>query len=104
MYIQICKKNETSIRTVIDTRRKMLSGLFTIKMQIIYHRIQKYYTTGKELMPDDWKRLPESKIRKLREIHEKMENSFTIIKQNAGLITNKDDLSFDVLNSEKILQ
>ena len=63
-------KDGISVLTVLDTRRKKQSGLFPVKVQIIHNRIQKYYTTGKELMPEDWQRLPESKVRKLIEIRE----------------------------------
>ena len=91
-------KDGISVLTILDTRRKKQSGLFPVKIQIIYNRFQKYYTTGKELTPEDWQRLPESKIRKLIDIREDLGSSFTIIKKNVEALANEGDFSFDALN------
>ena len=48
-------KDGISVLTILDTRRKKQSGLYPVKIQVIYNRVQKYYTTGKELTPEDWK-------------------------------------------------
>ena len=91
-------KDGISLLTVLDTRRKKQSGLYPIKIQVIHNRIQKYYTTGKELTPEDWQRLPESKVRKLIEIREDLGKSFSIIKQNVEILANESEFSFDALN------
>jgi len=91
-------KDGISVLTILDTRRKKQSGLFPIKIQVIQNRTQKYYTTGKELTPEDWQRLPESKIRKLIEIREDLGRSFSIIKQAVEALANEGGFSFDALN------
>ena len=91
-------KDGISVLTILDTRRKKQSGLYPVKIQVIHNRVQKYYTTGKELSPEDWKRLPESKVRKLIEIREDLGSSFTIIKQNVEALANEGGFSFDTLN------
>jgi len=91
-------KDGISVLTILDTRRKKQSGLYPVKIQVIYNRVQKYYTTGKELTPEDWKRLPESKVRKLIEIREDLGSSFTIIKQSVESLANEGGFSFDTLN------
>ena len=82
-------KDGISVLTILDTRRKKRSGLFPVKIQVIHNRVQKYYATGKELTPEDWRRLPESKVRKLIEIREDVGSSFSIIKQNVEKINHQ---------------
>ena len=91
-------KDGISVLTVLDTRRKKQSGLFPVKIQVVHNRVQKYYTTGKELTPEDWQRLPESKVRKLIEIREDLGSSFSSVKQNVEALANEGGFSFDALN------
>jgi hypothetical protein len=44
---------------VQDTRKIKKSGLFPVKIQVIYKRVQRYYSTGKELSPEEWTALPD---------------------------------------------
>jgi len=91
-------KDGISVLTVLDTRRKKQSGLFPVKIQVVHNRVQKYFTTGKELKPEDWQRLPESKVRKLIEIREDLGSSFSIVKQNIETLANEGGFSFEALN------
>ena len=91
-------KDGISVLTVLDTRRKKQSGLYPVKIQVVHNRVQKYYSTGKELTPEDWQRLPESKVRKLIEIREDLGSSFSSVKQNVETLANEGGFSFDALN------
>jgi integrase len=91
-------KDGISVLAVLDTRRKKKSGLYPVKIQVVHNRVQKYYSTGKELSPEDWQRMPESKIRKLIEIREDLDSSFSIIKQNVETLAHEGGFSFDALN------
>jgi len=91
-------KDGITVLTILDTRRKKQSGLYPVKIQVVHNRIQKYYATGKELTPEDWQRLSESKVRKLIEIREDLGSSFSIIKQNVETLANEGGFSFDALN------
>ena len=73
-------KDGISVVSVLDARRAKKSGLFPVKIQVIYNRKQKYYSTGQELSKEDWANLAESKSRRLSEIRSSVENSFSIIK------------------------
>jgi len=42
-------KDGVSVLTTQDSRRKKQSGLYPVKIQVVYNRIQRYYNTGKEL-------------------------------------------------------
>ena len=73
-------KDGVSVLTVLDKRKAKKNGLYPVKVQVIYNRKQKYYSTGQELSIEEWKLLPNSKIRKLSTVRSNLENSFSIIK------------------------
>ena len=50
-------KDGISVLTILDTRRAKKSGQFPVKVQVVYRRKQKYYSTGKEVSKEDWARL-----------------------------------------------
>ena len=41
-------KDGVSVLTILDTRRAKINGLFPVKVQVVFRRKQKYYSTGKE--------------------------------------------------------
>lgn len=92
-------KDNITVLTILDTRRKKQSGLYPVKVEVIFNRIQRYYSTGKELSIEDWTNLPESRSRKLIEIRENIENSFSIIKQNVDFLARECEFSFETLNT-----
>jgi integrase len=91
-------KDGISVLTVLDTRRLKASGLYPIKIQVVYKRTQKYYSTGKEATKEDWNILPESKKRKSIDIRESVENSFSLVKNSVEALAEKGSFSFDALN------
>ena len=50
-------KDNVSILVTIDARRPKKTGLFPVRVQIVYKRVQRFYPTGKELSMDDWNEL-----------------------------------------------
>jgi len=44
-----CKDGVTAL-TILDTRRPKQNGLYPVKVQVIFKRVQKYYSTGKECL------------------------------------------------------
>ena len=92
-------KDGISILCILDTRRAKKSGLFPIKIQVVYKRTQKYYTTGKELSQTDWDKLPESKSRQFIDIRTDIQNSFEKIKEVVQDLDSQSEFSFDTLNN-----
>lgn len=90
-------KDGISALVILDTRRPKQSGLFPIKVQVVCKRLQKYYSTGKEVSPSDWEKLPDTKSRKLLDIRESIFNSFSLVKENAEALIEKGEFSFDAL-------
>lgn len=92
-------KDGISVLTTLDTRRPKKNNLFSIKVQVVYKRVQRYYNTGKELSPEEWDKLPKSKSRKYIDIKESIENSFSLVKNNVETLAEKGGFSFDALNT-----
>lgn len=92
-------KDGISVLLVLDTRRAKKSGLFPVKIQVVHARIQKYYSTGKDMSQEEWKSLPDSKSHRLIAIRTDIANSFSIIKRQVELLANKGDFCFEALNT-----
>lgn len=92
-------KDGISVLTILDTRRAKKSGQFPVKVQVVYRRKQKYYSTGKELSKEDWARLLKVKSRLLAEIRSDIESSFSTIKQQVNELIQKGEFSIETLSA-----
>lgn len=92
-------KDGISILTVQDARRKKQSGMFPIKVQVVYKRVQRYYNTGKELSPEEWAALPDTKSKRLMAVRSDIKNSFDKVEKIVRyLVEQGDGFSFNALN------
>lgn len=91
-------KDRVSVSTILDTRRIKSNGRYPVKIQVVYQRVQKYYTTGKDLTPDEWKKLPTTKAREFVDVREQIEASFAIIRDYVKDLTSAGDFTFENLN------
>lgn len=48
------RKDRISVLVVVDRRRRKNNGLYPVKVEVIYRRIQKYYPTGKDVSLEEW--------------------------------------------------
>lgn len=85
-------RDGVSVLTILDTRRVKKNGLFPIKVQVVFRRKQKYYSTGKELSKEDWNRLLKAKSRLLTEIRSDIESSFSNVKQHINELIQRVNL------------
>lgn len=92
-------KDGISVLTILDTRRAKKSGQFPVKVQVVYRRKQKYYSTGKEVSKEDWARLLKVKSRLLAEIRSDIESSFSTIKQQVNELITKGEFSIETLSA-----
>nr|WP_308757704.1 site-specific integrase [uncultured Bacteroides sp.] len=92
-------KDGVSVLTVLDKRKPKKNGLFPIKVQVIYNRKQKYYSSGQSVSIKDWERLPNAKSRQLSEIRRNIENSFSLIKRQVEILSFQGEFHFDTLNA-----
>jgi len=91
------QKDGISVISVLDTRRKLDSGLYRVRIRVIFRRQVREYNTGKELSEDDWAELPDTKKRKLISVRDDLQSSFSRIVSIIKELT--EDFSFDVLNT-----
>ncbi|MDR2681097.1 MAG: phage integrase SAM-like domain-containing protein, partial [Tannerella sp.] len=91
-------KDGVSILTVQDTRKEKKSGLFPVKIQVIYKRVQRYYSTGKELSPEEWAALSDTKSKRLISIRSEIKNSFEKVEAVVKMLVEEGNFSYDALN------
>ena len=91
-------KDGITVLTILDTRRIKRSGLYPVKVQVVYKRVQKYYSTGKELNEQDWAKLSTTRVAELMKIRSSIKNSFDIVFKNIEELAYRDEFSFDALN------
>lgn len=91
-------KDGVSVLTVLDTRRAKKNGLFPVKVQVVFRRKQKYYSTGKELSKENWEGLLKAKSKLMTEIRSDVETSFSIVKQQINELIQKGEFSIESLN------
>lgn len=60
-------KDGVSVLTVIDKRRMKNNGLYPVKIEVIYKRRQRYYSSGQDVTIDEWETMWTS-----RRMHEKL--------------------------------
>lgn len=91
-------RDGVSVLTVLDTRRAKKDGLFPVKIQVVFRRKQKYYSTGKNLSREEWERLLKAKSKALTEIREDIESSFSNVKHQINELIQKGDFSIETLS------
>lgn len=91
-------KDGVTVSSVLDTRRAKKNGLYPVKIQVTYKRIQKYYATGKEMSPHDWEKMSKAKSKRLSEIRQDIGSSFDLIKKQTQELTDKGEFSFETLS------
>lgn len=81
---------------ILDDRRKKENDLYPIRYRVIFDRKANYYKSGYDASIDEWKLLPESGKRNLKEKRELIKSGIDIIENHVKEI--KNDFSFDALN------
>ncbi len=92
-------KDGITVLTILDARRPRQDGKYPVKVQVIFMRTQKYYATGKTLLPEEWDALLTTKARALLAIRKDIENSYNIVRDVVEDLASAGGFSFDALNS-----
>ena len=77
------KKDGISVLAVVDRRRRKNNGLYPVKIEVIYRRVQKYYPTGKDVTLKEWDGLWKS--RRITKKCASIENSFHLSRTDTVL-------------------
>lgn len=90
-------KDGVSVIAVLDRRRAKKSGVFPVKIEVVYSRIQKYYPTGVDLPASEWKRISYSK--RMPECHADIITKFNQISSEVEALLEKGAFSFEALEA-----
>ncbi len=85
-------KDGISVLAVMDRRRRKNNGLFPVKIEVIYRRVQKYYPTGQDVSPEEWDGFWKARRRSQKCIS--IENSFYVIRNAVEQLAEKGEFSF----------
>ena len=91
-------KDGITVASILDKRKTNKKGSYPVKIRVTYKRVRQHYSTGKDMMPEEWDILPTSKSKVIKEIRESIENSFALVKTNVEVLAEKGGFSFDSLN------
>lgn len=50
-------KDGISVLIVVDKRRRKNNGLYPVKIEVVFRRMQKYFPTGQDVAIDEWSRI-----------------------------------------------
>ncbi len=90
-------KDGVSVIAVLDRRRAKKSGVFPVKIEVVYNRIQKYYPTGVDLPASEWKRISYSK--RMPDCHADIITKFNQISAEVEALLEKGAFSFETLEA-----
>lgn len=76
----------TSVKIILDNRRKKVDGSYPIKLRITHDRIRKYYPCNYDMLEEDFKKLS---LPKLDKSQKSIKKQFTVIEVKAEEIISK---------------
>lgn len=90
-------KDGISVLAVVDRRRMKKNGLYPVKVEVIFRRVQKYYPTGKDVALEEWDAFWKS--RRISKKCASIENSFYLIRDAVEELAEKGQFSFSRLEA-----
>lgn len=91
------RKDRISVLVVVDRRRRKNNGLYPVKVEVIYRRIQKYYPTGKDVSLEEWASMWRTK--RLSEKCISIERSFHLVRSVVERLADKGNFCFSALDA-----
>lgn len=92
-------KDGITVAAILDKTHAKKNGLYPVRIRVTYARQRQYYSTGKDLTPEQWDKLPSTKNRAFIQIREDIINSFDIVRNVVEKLASNASFSFDALNS-----
>lgn len=91
------RKDGVSVMVVLDRRRKKNSGLFPVKIEVVYRRHQKYIPTGVDISETEWEKISvrNGNSSKLPDI----ERKYTFVRNAVDSIVQKGTFSLQKLQA-----
>ena len=73
-------KDGITVSVMLDTRRLKSDGKYPVKIRVTSNRERRYYSTGKDLTPEEWEAMPTTKARTLASVRKDIESSYQIVR------------------------
>lgn len=84
-----------SVSAVLDRRRVKINGMFPVKIEVVWHRKQKYFSTGIDMTLEQWNRAAVKS--RMTEEMEAVEDCYNRIRNEVSEMLNKDCFSLATL-------
>lgn len=91
------RRDGISVLAVVDRRRMKNNGLFPVKIEVIYRRIQKYYPTGQDVSIDEWESFYRARRRSRK--CASIESSFYVVRNVVEQLAEKGEFTFHRLDA-----
>lgn len=86
------RKDSISVLAVVDRRRQKINGLYPVKIEVVYRRIQRYYPTGKDVSLEEWETMWNS--RRLSDKCISIEKTFHLVRTEVERLADKGEFCF----------
>nr|DAT88128.1 MAG TPA: Arm DNA-binding domain protein [Caudoviricetes sp.] len=73
-------KDGITVSPMLDTAHPKKSGKYPVKIRVTYKRARWYYSTGKDLTPEEWEVMPTTKARAVVSVRKDIESSYQIVR------------------------
>jgi len=87
-----------TVASMLDNRKPNKDQKFPVKIRVTHQGVRKYYSTGKDMLQDEWDKLPKTKSRAAAEVREHIQTSFDTVQKTVAFLIKEGDFSFDRLN------
>lgn len=91
------RKDSVSVLVVVDRRRIKNNGLYPVKVEVVYHRIQRYYPTGKDVSLEEWGQMWRTK--RLSDKALSIEKSFYMVRKAVEELADRGEFCFTALDT-----
>lgn len=92
IYMYRFRKDGISVLAIVDRRRRKINGLYPVKIEVVYRRVQKYFPTGQDVSLEEWDGF--WKARRRPKKCASIENSFYVIRDAVEHLAEKGEFSF----------
>lgn len=89
------RKDGISVLAIVDKRRMKNNGLYPVKIEVVYRRIQRYFPTGIDVSLAEWDKL--WRARRISKKCASIENSFHLVRDAVEKLAEKGEFGFDRL-------
>ena len=92
-------KDGITVSPMLDTAHPKKSGKYPVKIRVTYKRARWYYSTGKDLTPEEWEAMPTTKARAVVSVRKDIESSYQIVRSAVEELATSGAFSLDALNN-----